>query len=275
MRQRKAFTLVELLVVISIIVILVGIMVPSMERALASSQRSKCLSNLNGIGKALGTYLSDSLARVYPKTAGLNGEGWFMLFGKVGDGTADDYSFTSTTEPDMYDPTKSQDSAARPLNKYLGFEGNGAQVKIAECPSDAGVQFARRDFTAGATGTAATPAVSNCYNQLGSSYISAFKRWSGIEAAFGANPMQAAAAKPPSSKVLVADAPIYGQNKWAVDRKNRWHSTDKANRQHNILFADYHAELFSFGDPARTSTDNIETPIGNNANDINPSRGFW
>ena len=273
MRQPKAFTLVELLVVISIIVILVGIMVPSMERAMASSQRSKCLSNLSGIGKALGSYLSDSMARVYPKTAGPNGEGWFMLFGKLG--TADDYSLPSATEPDMYDPTKSQDSAARPLNKYLGFVGNGAQVKIAECPSDAGVQFARRDFTAGSSGTAATPAVSNCYNELGSSYVSAFKRWNGIEGAFGAAPMQAAAAKPPSSKILVADAPIYGQNKWAVDRKNRWHSTDKANRQHNILFADYHAEFFSFGDPARTSPDNIETPIGNAATDINAGRGFW
>lgn len=61
---RRAFSLVELLVVIGIIALLIAILLPVMSKAREQSRRTKCLANLRSIGQALFVYANNHRDRL-------------------------------------------------------------------------------------------------------------------------------------------------------------------------------------------------------------------
>ncbi len=66
--RANAFTLIELLVVIAVIALLMGILLPALNRARQQAKKIACLSNMRQMGIALQAYLIDSDYRLPPSS---------------------------------------------------------------------------------------------------------------------------------------------------------------------------------------------------------------
>ena len=64
LRTRRAFTLVELLVVISVVAILAALLLPALSRVLEAGRGTACLSNLRQIGAGIAAFAADNDGKI-------------------------------------------------------------------------------------------------------------------------------------------------------------------------------------------------------------------
>lgn len=257
-RTSLAFTLIELLVVVTVIVVLLALLAPALDKAVSAAGTARCLANQHSIGQALALYLGDYKQK-YPVITN-----WFTLMGGLGSAN-----------------TADQDVTHRPLNRYLGYTGNGTRVPVAQCPAD--------------NGDPSSAQYHNMYAAAGTSYIPAYmplnfepKGYAGVKMVFGhvggLDPywginMNSRSAPVPSArhtslssthnKVINADWNWHANRPTASER-TRWHRPDSPERLLSTLFADSHAELFDWDKQwMEDYNNNVSTP------NYDPSWRWW
>jgi prepilin-type N-terminal cleavage/methylation domain-containing protein/prepilin-type processing-associated H-X9-DG protein len=130
-QRRTAFTLVELLVVITIIGMLMGLLLPAVQNAREAGRRATCMNNQGQFGKALLQY--EAAKKRYPGHVNRR----YRLDAQNNGGQISESWFTTSWVVELFPYIERAD-----LDADWGPNGSGFQnktvvgIRIAVCPSD-------------------------------------------------------------------------------------------------------------------------------------------
>jgi prepilin-type N-terminal cleavage/methylation domain-containing protein len=158
--KRLAFTLIELLVVIAIIAVLIGLLLPAVQKAREAANRAKCQNNLHQLGIALHSYHGDHCS--FPP-----GYLWKRRMPDIPTQTDPGWSWAAFLLPYF-----EQDNLQRQINfqSPVGDPSNeairSAVLAILVCPTDQQTGLFQVQTTTGFSISAATNSYAACFGGL-------------------------------------------------------------------------------------------------------------
>lgn len=147
-QRSSAFSLLEVLVCIAIVVVLLGILLPLLSQARRASHNVVCANNLRQVGQGWQGYIQD-----------------FQRFPQYTD--APDWNYGGV----VFSGAEALLDGARPVNKYLDgdVKTNSRQLAVLfRCPADAGVF--QRGVGPSQPKTSVLEGGKNCFETFGTSY---------------------------------------------------------------------------------------------------------
>ena len=251
MKAPAAFTLVELLVVITIIGVLLSLLAPALDKAVGYAQEARCLANLHQIGLGMQMYTTDFRGYFPPKympgttTAGT----YVQTYAAGGQGVP-----TTTNVVSIYwwigtaghtAPFDSVGADKRYVNPYMGYAKAGptAPIPVALCPGQdeppgngryetVGTSYASNHSYAMSSLMARQTPDSGSTDSPIAFFVPGQASYAGIRI----TRVQSA-----SRLVAGADGPGIGAG-WGVGSAPAWHRPDT----YGLLFVDTHATMQTF-----------------------------
>ncbi len=227
MRRPRAFTLVELLVVIGIIAVLIGVLLPVLGRAQRQARMAACLSNQRQLIMALTMYTQENKG-VFP-----GGPGYAYWKDSSGNSTLTFFNGLASWDTNAFNPYScNQDEKSGPtfLAKYVSNS-----KKIPACPAELDIKDTGSDYTNYRTG----------YWYPMSLVYEPLQIWNGVAAqpSTKQTPQKLTKVKYPTNKVVIIDRKTY-HDKTVVDTDktpgNTGNNTKKVKLYVTAGFADGH-----------------------------------
>lgn len=206
--HHRAFTLVEMLLVVAVIVLLISLLLPTLGQAKSNARSVICLTHLGQLGQASIQYTTDHNGFFWPSD--LNGSGSvFMWAGTEGSGGG---GYTVNGADDRW------------LNAYLGRFQQKSDVPLTLCPDD--------DWLYYSTG--------NSYGSNNSHATSTFYPTHNLHHGHGDRPMRRNAMVNPNQWFLAGE---HGANVWAWNETwqffdSYFFHTRPGDQRFNALFGD-------------------------------------